>query len=494
MADVRRALLFATGGRYVVMAVNLASVTVLARLLTPSEFGVSVLGASLLSMAEAIRELGSVAYLVQQKNITQRKIRTVFTISLIVTTIMTIVLATLSGTFARFYGVPELARYIEIIALGYAIAPFAHPIYAVLSRDMEFGKLAMLDTLTMLINALASVILVLQGFSYLGLAWATVISGATWTLLGLCVKRDFSIYRPSLAEWRSVLAFGTWGSATAVLYRSSESLFWLILGKILDTHAVGLCQRAVLLAQFPERVILAGVGAVALPAFSDHARQGRALKEAYLSALEHVTAVQWPALILLAIMAHPIVSLLFGPQWLDVIQLVQVLAVTQMLNFPTALNYPVQVAVGAIRHTAPLALAQTVISLVVLTYAARYGIRAVALSTFLTVPLNVGLSVLVVRAHIPFAWREFAGATARSAVVTGMSAVGPLIVSTSRGTVGLSMLPIAVAIALAGIGWLAGLWLTRHPLFREVRKVVKFIVRQVGARLDAVGRPVGGPR
>ena len=193
------------------LAVNLASVTVLARLLTPSEFGVSVLGASLLSMAEAIRELGSVAYLVQQKDITQRKIRTVFTISLIVTMMMTIVLVTLSGVFARFYGAPELARYIEIIALGYAIAPFAHPIYAVLSRDMEFGKLAMLDTLTMLINALASVILVLQGFSYLGLAWATVISGATWTLLGLCVKRDFSIYRPSLAEWRSVLAFGHLG-------------------------------------------------------------------------------------------------------------------------------------------------------------------------------------------------------------------------------------------------------------------------------------------
>jgi O-antigen/teichoic acid export membrane protein len=492
MADLRRALLFASGGRYVVMGVNLASATVLARLLTPSEFGISVLGASLLGMAEAIRELGSVAYLVQQKNLTQGKIRTVFTISLIVTMTMTIVLVILSGAFARFYGVPELARYIEIIAFGYAIAPFAHPIYAVLSRDMEFDKLAVLDTLTMLVNALASVILVLQGFSYIGLAWATVISGASWTLLGLCVKRDFSVYRPSLAEWRSVLAFGAWGSATAVLYRSSESLFWLILGKIIDARAVGLCQRAVLLAQFPERVILAGVGAVALPAFSDHARQGRALKEAYLSALVHVTAVQWPALILLAIMADPIVSLLFGPQWLDVIPLVQVFAVTQMLNFPTALNYPVQVAVGAIRHTAPLALAQTVISLVVLTYAARYGIRAVALSTFLTVPLNVGLSVLVVRAYLHFPWREFAGATVRSAVVAGMSAVGPLIVSTSRETVGLSMLPIAVAIALAGVGWLAGLWLTRHPLFREVRKVLGLIVRLVGARL--VGRPVGGPR
>jgi O-antigen/teichoic acid export membrane protein len=493
MADLRRALLFASGGRYVVMGVNLASATVLARLLTPSEFGISVLGASLLGVAEAIRELGSIAYLVQQKDLTKGKIRTVFTVSLIVTLMMTIVLAMLSDSFARFYGVPELARYIQIIAISYAIAPFAHPIYAVLSRDMEFDKLAVLDTLTMLVNALASVILVLQGFSYIGLAWATVISAATWTLLGFYVGRDFSVYRPSLAEWRSVLAFGACGSATAVLYRSSESLFWLILGKILDVRAVGLCQRAVMLSQFPERVILAGIGAVALPALSDHARHGRALKKAYLGALEYVTAVQWPALILLAIMADPIVSLLFGPQWRAAIPIVQVFAVALMLNFPTALNYPVLVAVGAIRHTVPLAFAQTTVSLVVLTYAAHYGIRAVALSTFITVPFNVGLSVLVVRAHIPFPWREFAGSIMKSAVVAGLSAVGPLVVIASRGTVGPSMLPIAMAIGLGGVGWLAGLWLTRHPLFREVRNAVEVIAKFVAARLGGVW-PVGGPR
>ena len=75
-----------------------------------------------------------------------------------------------------------------------------------------------------------------------------------------------------------------------------------------------------------------------------------------------------------------------------------------------------------------------------------------------------------------------------------MSAVGPLIVITSCGTVSLSMLPVAMAIALAGVGWLAGLWLTHHPLFGEVRKVVELIVRVVAARLDGVGGPVGGPR
>jgi O-antigen/teichoic acid export membrane protein len=494
MANLRRALLFASGGRYAVMAVTLASTTVLARLLTPAEFGISVLGASVLGVAEAVRELGSVAYLVQQKDLTQAKIRTVFTVSLIVTVVLTLMLLILSGSLARFYQIPGLAHYIEIIAIGYAIAPFAHPIYAVLSRDMEFAKLAVLDTLAMLMNALASVILVLQGFGYIGLAWATVISAATWTLLGFYVKRDFSVYRPSLAEWRSVLAFGVCGSATAVLYRSSESLFSLILGKVLDARAVGLCQRAVLLAQFPERVILAGIGSVALPAFSEHARHGGALKNAYLGALEHVTAVQWPALLLLALMADPIVSLLFGPQWRDAIPIVQIFAVALMFNFSTPLNYPVQVAVGAIRHTVPLAFAQTSVSLIVLTFAAQYGLRAAALSTFITIPYNVGMSLLVTRAHIPFSWREFGGALIKSVAVAALSAVGPMAVITIRGAAGTSILPMAMATCLGGIGWLVGIWLTRHPLFREVRNIAETIMEFAAARLGGVRWPVGGPR
>jgi O-antigen/teichoic acid export membrane protein len=491
MADLRRALLFASGGRYLVMGMSLASAAVLAHLLTPADFGISVLGTSLLAVAEAIRELGSTAYLVQQKDLTKQKIRTVFTVSLIVTLVMSAMLVMFSSALARFYELPGLARYVQIIALSYVIAPFSHPIYSVLSRDMEFGKLAFLDTSAMLINAATSIVFVALGFSYLGIAWATVASAVSWTLLGLIVKRDYSVYRPSLTEWRSVLAFGAYGSATAVLYRSSESLFWLILGKMLDARAVGLCQRSLSLAQFPDRVVLAGIGAVALPAFSDHARQGRALDKAYLTALGHMTAIQWPALTLLAIMAEPIILLLYGSQWREAVPLTQIFALALLLNFPTSLNYPIQVAVGAIRHTVPLALVQTTVSLIVLTVAANHGIRAVALSSFITIPFNVGLSVLVVRAHVPFLWGEFAGAVAKSAVVTGSCALGPLAVMASRGRIDVAALPILMATGLGGVGWLAGLWLTRHPLFHEILNFLRGVGKIMGTGMGFLSRSLG---
>jgi O-antigen/teichoic acid export membrane protein len=470
MPNLRHALLFASGGRYIVMAITFFSTIIIARLLSPAEFGVSVLGAAVLGIAEAIRELGSISYLVQERELTHHKIRTVFTISLIVTLSITILLWGAAGSLAEFYEAPKLAEYIKVVAFGYAIAPFAHPIYAMLSRDMAFGRIAVLDILTTLVNAVVAVCLVLQGFSYMGLAWAWVISSASWTLLGFYVMRDFSIYRPSLLEWKSVLAFGACGSARAVLYKATESLFYLILGKLLDARAVGLCQRALLLAQFPERVILAGIGAVALPAFSSHVRRGQDLKSAYLNAVEHVSVVLWPALTLLCMLADPIVALLLGPQWQDAVPIMRIFTIALLVNFPSGLNLPILIAAGNNRGTVFLALAQMLVSLAVMSFAARYGLWAVALSTLFTLPFNLGLSVRLVHLVVPFRWRELAEALRKSTISSMLSAVGPTLIMLWYGGGGRDM-PIAMvgfAVALCGVGWVGGLWLTRHPLFQEL--------------------------
>lgn len=481
MARLRRAILFASCGRYLVMAVNLGSATILARLLTPAEFGIAVLGTAVLGIAEAIRELGSTAYLVQQQELTQDKVRTVFTVSLIVTLTVTGLLSLLAAELATFYELPQLTAYIKVGMFGYMIAPFAHPIYSLLSRELAFQKLALLDVLTTIVGAVASIWLVLLGAGYLGIAWAGVISAVTWTLLGFYLQRDFSIYRPSLREWRSVLRFGICGSATAVLYRTSESLFYLIIGKLLDPRSAGLCQRAVMLAQFPERVILAGVGAVALPALSEAARQGHCLKSAYLAALGNIAVVQWPALILLAVLADPIVSLLYGQQWHEVVPLVKIFAAAFMLNFPTTLNYPVQVAAGAIRHTVPLALTQCLISLSIFSIAGHFGLKGVALASLLSVPTNVVLSILVVRQHIGFAWRDLIAAIKTSLCVAVFAAVGPLAVAMTGWKTGhLSSSAVGLAVGLSGLGWFLGLRLTSHPMLLEFRHALEAATRGLG--------------
>jgi hypothetical protein len=168
-----------------------------------------------------------------------------------------------------------------------------------MSRNLAFGRISFITVLTAAINAGAGIGFALLGWGYMSLAWAAAIS--TLAAMGLYLRfwRDWSIFRPGLREWRSVLGFSIHDSAFDILSQIGEAGPYLIIGRALDIGSVGLCQRAVLLALFPERVILAGVSAVALPAFSQQVRDGQAPKASYLKVLGLITAAQWPALLTL---------------------------------------------------------------------------------------------------------------------------------------------------------------------------------------------------
>jgi O-antigen/teichoic acid export membrane protein len=464
MMGVRRAFVLASLGRYLMMAINLAAVPIMARLLTPADYGVAVLGGSVLAVAEAVRALGGGAYLVQQKDLTPAQMHTNFTISLIATSILIAALLLLGRPLTGFFERPEIEPYLRVAALGFLAGPISYQISALMSRSLAFGCIAFITTVSAAINASAGIALAFLGWGYMSLAWATTLSALAGMGLYLHFWRDWSIFRTRLSEWRSVMSFSIHDSAMGILSQIGEAVPYLIIGRALDAGSVGLCQRAVLLAFFPERVILAGVGAVALPAFAQQVRDGQAPRESYLKALGLISAAQWPALVTLILLAEPIVRIFLGAQWQGVVPVLQILAVALLFSFPILLHYPTLVALGAIRIVPVTTLAQAAITIGLLAVAAPYGLEAVALSGFVIIPFCSLLSLGVVRRFLKFGWLELAAAIARSAAATLASAVGPLAVISAAGwQVGLSI-PLAIAAAaLAGAGWIAGLWLTRHP-------------------------------
>jgi O-antigen/teichoic acid export membrane protein len=484
MTEVRRAFVLASLGRYLMMAINLAATMIMARLLAPADYGVAVLGGSVVALAEAIRALGGGAYLVQQKDLTPAHIHTNFTISLIATAILIPALLLLVRPLTGFFGRPELELYLRVATLGFLAGPISYQISALMGRSLAFGRIAFITTVTAAVNAGAGIALALRGWGYMSLAWAGALSALAGMGLYLHFWRDWSIFRPRLSEWRSVMGFSIHDSASGILSQIGEAVSYLIIGRALDAGSVGLCQRAVLLAFFPERVILAGVGAVALPAFAQQMREGHAPRESYLKALGLISAAQWPALVTLILLADPIVRILLGAQWQGVVPVLQILAGAVLFSFPITLHYPTLVALGAIRIVPVTVLAQAVVTIGLLAVAAPYGLEAVALSSFVFIPFCGLLSLLVVQHFLKFGWLELAAAIARSAAATLAAAIGPVAVIAAAGWQGGLSIPLAiVAAALAGAGWIAGLWLTRHPLLQEMLRLGARLTSRIAVKL-----------
>ncbi len=468
---LRRALFFTTSERYINIVLTLLTTVILSRLLGPAEMGITVLGSSFLAIAEMIRELSVNNYLVQHKELTLDKTRSAFTITFLISLVVSLLVFALAGTVADFYEVAGLKNYLHVVAFSFLLGPFIAPTNALLRRDMRFGATTFAGLASAIIGAVVAVWLAWQGFSYMSFAWSSLASAVSLAALTVYFRPDFSIFRPSLGSWRSVVAFGTMDTASNILYAIGHDLPYLIFGRMLNTEAVGLFQRATMLSYLPSRILFSGIAPITLPLLSDLARKGEDLRKTLFSILDYVTVLQWPALALLALFAHPVVLVLLGERWMAAVPIVQILSVARLLSLPTGLVNSVLIATGSVRRSLMVNAVSVPITVAVMSLAAMHGLEAVALSMLITIPFYLIVSLFYVRTVIPFGWRELANAVRGNVIVTMTTIIGPVLVMAVDGHGFAVPVPIAIGcLAIAVGGWLLGLSLVQHPLLGELRR------------------------
>jgi O-antigen/teichoic acid export membrane protein len=480
---VRRALASATGEQYFRVAIHFALIVIVSRLLTPTEIGVSVIGIGIVQIALGVRHFATSDFLIQRQEVTQDDIRASFTVLFLLTALIVFAMFVLAPWFGTFYGEEKLARFLRVGAVAGLIEAISLPIIGLLRRGLAFGTLALIKTASASVTAVVTVLLALAGFSYMSMAWALLAAAVTTTLLSFYFRPDLSILRPTLRSWGNVLTFGGYTGASYAINQTYEALPQLVLGHLLPHSAVGLYNRAHVVSEIPDRIFLESATAVAFPALADAVRQGRSLKEPYLQALGYITVFFWPALVLLALLAYPVVSLFLGQEWLGVVTLLQVMALAGLAWFPAKLTTPVLLAVGANRDRVLAVLVTRSVSGLVLCGAACFGIMAMAASRLVTYPYLMVLSLWFVRRHIPFRWREVWAAVWKSAVVMASSAAGAVcVVAVTESNFDLSIAATVMAVFLAAVGWLIGVVMTQHPVLLELKKAADEIARMAFMR------------
>jgi O-antigen/teichoic acid export membrane protein len=472
--SIRRALFWSTAERYVGLLLNFVLIVVLSRLLTPAEVGIMQLGWMVMVLTETLRDFGIGSYLVQRPALSPVEVRTAFTFSLVLAIVPTWALVAGAGAIAAFYDEPGVRAFLRVYGPTLLLAPFSAIPLALLRRDLEFGKLAFINLACALLNVVTTTGLVLLGLRYMSSAWAAWVWGVGFIVLTQWVRPDLSAFRLSVAGWRSVLPFGAYSVVPEVLQRLWEFLPTLVVGRVVSVGALGIFDRAAKIAELPQKLGTIGVRAVALPGFATQARAGGSLSAAYLDAVEHVTAVQWPGLLLLVLLAEPVVGLLLGPQWTAAVALTRVIAVAYLASFSQFLSSAVLVAAGHVRDTMVLALITLPALALAFVLAARQGLFAAAVSLIAIELFRAVVANALVCRRLGIGAQALAARLGRSLAVTAAAMVGPLAILAARGfdpPLGLAAAAGLAATALPG--WLAGLWLTRHPLAGELRDLLR---------------------
>ncbi len=474
--------------KYLTQVFMIATTAIMARVLTPAETGLFLVAQAFILLAESFRDFGVGSYLIQERDISRSVLRSSFTVTMLISLAMGVAIYFGADRIAAFYGQPELENLLIVATLGFIIVPFGTPIIALLRRDLQFHTLAWMNVATAALNAIVTISFGLAGFGAISYIWGSVIANAALALIALSIRPQFWMFIPSLAESRRLFSFGGIAVLVTVANIAYDLLPRLALGRILGFDAVGIFSRALTICQLPDRMIVQGLQPVVLPAMAARARAGQELKPAYLKGHQLMSSVQWPALLMLALLADPVVRVLLGPQWGEVPHLVRFMAFATMCLAPAFMTYPVLVAQGRIQDTFYASAISLPPSVLLILLVAPHGLDAVGLSLLVIAPFQMLVALLYIRRAIGLTFGELARASLTSIGITLLTGLIPgLIVLVSPHGFDLDWFETTLAILGAAVGWLGALRVFGGPMRDEIARAWSVLSSQ-GIRFVSQGR------
>ena len=478
MPNVRAAVVLSALSQYSVSIVQIVTMLILARLLTPAEIGVFAIASGVIMLATFLRELGVTQYIIREEEITDAKIRAATGVMMLSSWTLGALIAFAAPYIAHFYGEPELAEVLWVCVLAFLLAPFASVPFAVLTRNLQFGPLFHIGLAAALTNSVCAIGLVWFGMSYMGLAWAS-IAGAVVQLVAIIHYTDKRIpVGPSLRHANEILKFGIIAVGGTVLRRLSPNLPDLILGRVATMNDVGIFSRGFGAVLFLNELCIQALKPVVLPYLSSVHRDGQSVADAYRRACVLQTAVTWPMCAGVNLLALPMILLLFGEQWRDAAPLATIIALWGALQAVHCFASDALLAVGKEMTMLVMETVLFVTRLSVLLIAAPHGLEAVAWALVLTAGIELivgscavysgfGLGMLsMLRALVPSA---FVAVTCWTCVWVSLNGLAQVELD---GT-----LAMFISVVICGPVWLASLFLSRHPLADEVKR---FLASRLG--------------
>ncbi len=246
---------------------------VIARLLTPSEIGIYSVTMVLLGFIATFRDLGAGQYLVQNKSLTEEKMRATWSVQLGLGLFFAVLVLAAAVPVARFYGEPQMVGIMLILALNFAMTPFQAYPYAWLIREMRFGSIAGVRFSSALTHGVSAIGLAWLGYGPVSLAWANTLSTVAGIVAVWFIARPRLPWRPITRGIRDVISFGSKLTAASLMNTLSSGAPELLLGKLQGMADAGLFSRGQGLVTMFQRLVLDAVNSVALPYFARQSRR-----------------------------------------------------------------------------------------------------------------------------------------------------------------------------------------------------------------------------
>jgi O-antigen/teichoic acid export membrane protein len=294
---------------------NLAFIMVLARLLTPKDFGLYAMVTTVTGFLWMFQDAGLSTATVQRQQITHAQVSNLYWVNIGVGGVTTLLVAALSPVVAWFFREPRLVGITLVLSGTFLFASSTVQYIALLNRQMRFGAIAIIYIVSLLAGYLTGVGMALLGYGY----WALVGASVMQVALRLVLAWLFSGWRPKLPSrntqtWH-MLTFGANITAGSLIYSLARGADNLLIGRFFGAAAVGLYSRASILLIRPLEQFTIPINAVLVPALSRLQTEPDRYRRTFLRVYEAMALTSFLSTGLLLALARPLTLVVLGPKW-----------------------------------------------------------------------------------------------------------------------------------------------------------------------------------
>lgn len=360
------------------------STMILARLLTPADFGLVAMVATLVNFAHLFKDLGLSMATVQREKITHGQVSTLFWVNISISFLISVIVVAIAPLVASFYQEPRLLRVTLIYSSTFFLSGLAVQHQALLRRQMRFHSLVIVQVVSHLISIITAIGLAWlwreTAHAYLALVWMSVSQTLAFAIGTWLVCR----WVPGLPRRgcgvRSMLRFGADVTGFNVINYFSRNLDNILIGKFWGGDALGLYDKAYKIVLFPLTNIRNPINAVALPVLSRLQNEPIRFRRYYGKIVFSLAFISMPIMAFCIVFPEELIRFFLGNQWLDATQVFRLLAVAGYIQSIAGTRGMLLLSCGQSKLYLKLGVLGALITITAFGIGVIWGITGVALS------------------------------------------------------------------------------------------------------------------
>jgi O-antigen/teichoic acid export membrane protein len=384
-------------GRGAGTALQIGTTLILARLLSPTDYGIQAMVLSLVNLCSLFQDAGLSSATIQRRTLTEDQVSTVFWMNVAMGALLTVLVAAAGPLLASFYKDSRLVWLTVASASVFLINSLNFQHRSMLNRAMRYTVNAKIDILSASIGSVIAIVMATLGFGY----WALICQNISLPILCTIAAWIAMPWVPGKPRWtpelRSILRFGGTVSLNSFVVYIAYNAEKFLLGRYWGAAPLGLYGRAYQLSNLPVQQVTDSFSAVAFPTLSRLQDDPKRLLRAYLKAHSLAVTITVPAVIACALFADEVIRIMLGPKWSGTVPILRLLS-PAMLVF--AVMNPMSWllrATGRVRRSLNIALFLAPVVILAVFVGVHYGPTGVAL----------GYSTAMVLLYVPLiAWAK----------------------------------------------------------------------------------------